>query len=121
MLEAQMTERLDEGVARQQKLIEQSNLQHNQATQHLLEVTKQSTDMMQKTIQTTQESLQSKLTDFGTDLQVSLQEIFQQYQNGLLSDARQQEMAGQSLLDQAQEAGQTSTGDESIRYRPKMR
>lgn len=105
-LEAQMTERLDEGVARQQKLIEQSNLQQNQATQHLLEVTKQSTDMVQKTIQNTQESLQSKLADFGTDLQVSLQEIFQQYQNGLLSAARQQELAGQSLLDQAQEAGQ---------------
>ena len=51
--------------------------------------------------------LQSKLADFGTDLQVSLQEIFQQYQNGLLSAARQQELAGQSLLDQAQKRVKT--------------
>ena len=105
-LETQMTQRLDEGVAKQQKLIEQSNLQQGKATQHLLDITQQSTDIFQRTIQTTQETLQSKLSDFGTDLQVSLQEIFQQYQSGLLSAANQQELAGQSLLDQAQEAGQ---------------
>ena len=105
-LETQMTQRLDEGVAKQQQLIEQSNLQQGKATQYLLDITQQSTDIFQRTIQTTQEALQSKLSDFGTDLQVSLQEIFQQYQSGLLSAANQQELAGQSLLDQAQEAGQ---------------
>ena len=105
-LENQMTQRLDEGVARQQKLIEQSNILQGKATQQLLEGTQQSTERLQQTIQITQEALQTKLSDFGTDLQVSLQEIFQQYQNGLLSAARQQELAGQSLLDQAQEAGQ---------------
>ena len=87
------------------KLIEQSNLQQGKATQHLLDITQQSTEIFQQTIHTTQEALQSKLSDFGTDLQVSLQEIFQQYQSGLLSAANQQELAGQSLLDQAQEAG----------------
>lgn len=105
-VETQMTKRLDEGIARQQQLIELSNIQQGKATQYLSEVTQQSTELLNKTIQDTQVALQSKLSDFGTDLQVSLQEIFQQYQNGLLSAARQQELAGQSLLDQAQEAGQ---------------
>lgn len=106
LLEEQMTQRLNEGIARQQGLIEKSNLQQRTASQHLVDTTEQMTSLLQQSVQQTQSNLQSKLVDFGTDLQVSLQEIFQQYQNGLLSAARQQEIAGQSLLDQAQEAGE---------------
>ena len=105
-LEDQMTNRLNEGIARQQSLIEQANVQQTTVSQQLVTNTRQMTELLQQTVQETQSSLQEKMSDFGTDLQVSLQEIFQQYQNGLLSASRQQEMAGQSLLDRAQEAGE---------------
>ena len=105
-LEDQMTNRLNEGIARQQSLIEQANVQQTTVSQQLVSNTRQMTELLQQTVQETQSSLQEKMSDFGTDLQVSLQEIFQQYQSGLLSASRQQEMAGQSLLDQAQEAGE---------------
>ena len=105
-LEDQMTKRLNEGISRQQVLIEQANVQQTTVSQQLVNNTRYMTDLLQKTVQQTQSSLQEKLADFATDLQVSLQEIFQQYQSGLLSASRQQEMAGQSLLDQAQEAGE---------------
>lgn len=105
-LEDQMTNRLNEGISRQQVLIEQANVQQTTVSQQLVNNTRYMTDLLQKTVQQTQSSLQEKLADFATDLQVSLQEIFQQYQSGLLSASRQQEMAGQSLLDQAQEAGE---------------
>ncbi len=106
LLEDQMTSRLNDVVSRQQKLIEQSNTQQTRASKQLVDTTSAMTNQLRSSIQETQSALQGRLTDFSTDLQISLQEIFQQYQSGLLSAARQQEMAGQSLLDQAQEAGQ---------------
>ena len=105
-LEEQMTNRLNEGISRQQSLIEQANVQQTTVSQQLISNTRHMTELLQQTVQQTQSSLQEKMSDFGTDLQVSLQEIFQQYQSGLLSASRQQEMAGQSLLEQAQEAGE---------------
>ena len=99
-----MTQRLDEGVAKQQKLIEQSNLQQGKATQHLLDITQQSPKPSSEQFKR-HKSASKQLSDFGTDLQVSLQEIPAISEWSSIG-GESKELAGQSLLDQAQEAGQ---------------
>ena len=106
-LESTMVTRLNEGVQAQQQLIQSATTQQTQSSQHLLNSTNEAVQMLHSNLHATQDALQARLVDFGTDLQVSLQEIFQQYQSSMSLAARQQSMAGQSLVDQAQQAGET--------------